>query len=115
MTKIVSTEGLSMLQAIGIWDDLVEAYHGVNGFGGNTAEIYGYRLSERCPSAEAGFPGSTDEGDGNATLRLKAVIRLFVERRSDAKVVVDGIPWKKWKGPLSHRCHVKVTKRGRQS
>lgn len=51
MTKTISTEGLSMLQALGIWDDLLEAYHGVNRYGGDTAEIYGYRLSERCPSS----------------------------------------------------------------
>jgi hypothetical protein len=115
MTKTISTEGLSMLQALGIWDDLLEAYHGVNRYGGDTAEIYGYRLSERCPSSEAAFPGAILERDTNATQRLKAMIRLFVGCRSDAKVTVDGVPWNRWKELLSHRCHVKVTRKGRKS
>lgn len=117
MTKIVSTEGLSMLQAIDIWDDLLEAYYGVNGYGGNIAEIYGYRLSERNPTADLGegFMGCREERDATATLRLKAMIRLFVERGSDANVTVDGIPWKRWKEPLFHRCHVKVVKKRRYS
>ena len=32
-------EHVSMAQAVGIWSDLVEAYHGVNGYGGRVAEM----------------------------------------------------------------------------
>lgn len=40
-----------LIELMGIWGELVECYHGVNGFGGDTAEIYAYRLCASSPSA----------------------------------------------------------------
>ena len=42
---------LSVQQDISIMADLIEAYHGVNNYGGHTAEIYAYRLRTECPTA----------------------------------------------------------------
>jgi len=44
---------ISVPQALDVYDDLVKAYFGENGYGGNVAEIYCYRLLPSNPSAEA--------------------------------------------------------------
>ena len=41
MTMLIRVPPLELAT---LWGELVEAYHGVNGFGGNTAEIYAYRF-----------------------------------------------------------------------
>lgn len=46
---------ISVPQALDVYDDLVKAYFGENGYGGNVAEIYCYKLLPRDPSAEAAF------------------------------------------------------------
>ena len=40
---------ISIEQALGIYDELFKAYIGENGYGGNTAEIYTYRLLPDSP------------------------------------------------------------------
>jgi len=39
------------LELLKIWGELIEAYHGVNGFGGCVAEIYAHRLQRYSPIA----------------------------------------------------------------
>src|SRR5271168_2332059 len=46
---------ISVPQALDVYDDLVKAYYGENGYGGNVAEIYCYRLLPRNPTAEAAW------------------------------------------------------------
>ena len=43
---------LSIAQALSIWSDLEQAYHGTHGYGGDVAEIYLSRLMPRSPMAE---------------------------------------------------------------
>lgn len=40
---------VSMIQALSVWSELEQAYYGDNGFGGDTAEIYAYRLARQTP------------------------------------------------------------------
>ena len=37
------------LEMMHLWGELVECYHGVNGYGSDTAEIYAYRLMPYSP------------------------------------------------------------------
>jgi hypothetical protein len=88
-----------------LWGELVEAYHGVNGFGGNTAEIYAYRfriagvkplemtLEQQCLTAQA----------------LHDLIELFIEE-FPSRVRVNGHPFGEWvkNEPLNHRAAVMV-------
>lgn len=41
---------VSTHQLMQIWGELVEACHGVHGFGGHVAEIYAYRLTPYTPT-----------------------------------------------------------------
>ena len=43
---------LSMSQALGLWSDLEQAYHGTNSYGGDEAELYLYRLMPNTPTAK---------------------------------------------------------------
>ena len=52
---------LSLTQALGLWGDLVEAYHGVNPYGGDVAELYLYRFMRDCPSARMGIGSAKAE------------------------------------------------------
>lgn len=38
-----------MTQALSIWSELEQAYYGDNAYGGDTAEIYAYRLQPADP------------------------------------------------------------------
>lgn len=46
MSAILTVPTHQLLQ---LWGELVEAYHGVHGFGGHVAEIYAYRLMPYTP------------------------------------------------------------------
>lgn len=112
-------ESLSLVQAIGIWSDLLEAYYGVNGYGGNVAEIYAYRLQEYNPTAHSEvFTNLREEAASELAVasarRLQGLIGLFCERYDDARISIDGTTWRHWHSPLAHRCHVKVTRKARK-
>lgn len=61
---------ISPLDLMALWGELVEAYHGVNGFGGDTAELYAYRFLSHVSSAE-------NEDYFKARHKLNALLELF--------------------------------------
>ncbi len=67
---------ISVPQALDVYDDLVKAYFGENGFGGNVAEIYCYRLLPRNPSAEAAWQNGVqhDRRPDKTSLLYKAMM-----------------------------------------
>ncbi len=93
---------ISVPQALDVYDDLVKAYFGENGYGGNVAEIYCYRLLPRDPSAEAAFQNGVQhdrhpdkksflykamvEQAHMAADNLFALIDHFMQKFPDAKV-----------------------------
>jgi hypothetical protein len=117
---------ISMTQALSLWTDLEKAYHGTNSFGGDTAEIYIYRLMPRSPLAESALnKGKEILGFGMAEQEAKEVIRrantslfnllaYFQEVHSDSRTFVKITlgdqelgPWLKEAG-LQHRVHVQI-------
>jgi len=122
---------LSLTQALEIYEELLEAYQGTNGFGGNVAEIYAYRLSPEDPSAEVAYRKMNEIKPGDllhtaliergmiAAYNLKILIEFFIKRHEDAKVTIEMYddkkktwifaPYKKvLKTPFIHRCHVRI-------
>lgn len=85
------------------WGQLVEAYHGVSRFGGDTAEVYAYLLTASMPGAMRG------ERDAASAAAMSDLLSLFVERQECA-VEVDGQPFRAGDKlpPNGHRWHVRV-------
>ena len=109
---------LTMRQALSVWSDLESAYYGQNGYGGNTAEIYAYRLQQRDPTAELGLrekvpstftEAATQKQAMQAADNLIELISIFLEDTTDCEITIDGKAWRfALNGGLVHRCHVKV-------
>jgi len=111
-------ENISMNQALGIWSELWQAYYGNNGFGGDTAEIYAYRIMPYSPRFKM---DPTDENDKAAGLMaaksLYALLKKFSED-NECKIEIMHGKWNRreirpWfiEEPFFHRCHVRVTKK----
>lgn len=113
---------LSIVQALSLWSDLEAALYGKNGYGGDTAEIYIYRLlpyvaGERhsTVSLEELIRSGTIIGNGvrddyaNANASLHNLLVHFAATH-DVRIEVDGKelgPWLKT-ALYTHRVHVKV-------
>jgi hypothetical protein len=107
-------DNLSINQALGIWSELEQAYFGQNGFGGDTAEIYAYRLQQYHPGAVLMKEGTVlgdqarQEQADIAGKSLYNLIRKFRDDR-ECSIEVDGSdPEILLRKGLVHRCHVKV-------
>ena len=110
---------LSMVQALSIWSDLSDAFYGKNGFGGDTAEIYLYRLMPSGPAAAAaslGEPGLhgdiAREAFDEANATLFSILAYFQKER-DARIEVEGRKLGPWlsSARFNHRVHVRVRPR----
>ena len=105
------------MEMMRLWGELVECYHGVSGYGSDTAEIYAYRLMPYSPVAH----GDTAKGqlredrirDSNSTA-ANALVSLCEEfqRTYDCVITFDGLKAKHWLrdfgDTFDHRVHVKV-------
>lgn len=76
---------VSPLELMKLWGELVEAYHGVNGFGGDTAELYAYRFLPYVSSAES----AENENYFKARHKLNALLEMFCVAYR-CSVLVDG-------------------------
>jgi len=105
----------SPLQIMGLWEDLLDAQHGRNGYGGDVAEIYVTRFMTHSSTVtlDRMRGGELSEGSRDdyreACRTLHALCRLFEERR---QVVIEML-----EGPLDdlvgdrvfdHRVHLRV-------
>jgi hypothetical protein len=71
---------LSMTQALEIWDELRDCLEGKNRYGGDTAEIYAYRLSkEHLPlfAQQQQQEGYGDEAEFQIAASLTNLVQLF--------------------------------------
>jgi hypothetical protein len=104
-----------------LWGELVEAYHGVNGYGSDTADLYAYRFMRHQPTAvmvPAPEPGGMmaqimDDAHKQAAWSLFALLVHFREFYG-CTIEVDGRRLGKWlaAAPFTHRVHVKVIRNG---
>jgi len=123
----MSLSSLSMDQALDVWSELVFAYLGKNGFGGDTAEIYIYRLCPQNPTIDLAtkefketrvYQDAYKEHYQTANRALYELLRKFAHDFSCKVEIVmnqhETIPIGSWfyKGELfDHRVHVKVRKK----
>lgn len=121
---------MTILQALGVWDELRDALDGESSYGGHVAEIYAYRLQKYRPSAHNSPPVGGEAKPGSlchsacmeaaleAGQNLAFLISEFKKRhecdvsiegstRDDAEAisVLDKVGF-------SHRTHVRVTPKG---
>ena len=118
---------LPTTELLRLWADLVEAYHGVNWYGGHTAEIYFYRLARYDPSAlnaDASWRSTVTGGEAHREWKEAAYANLFevlsmFAKQYRAEIVVDeGLvasgdfaaaeAWRTRPRDNTHRWHVKV-------
>ena len=106
----MSLSTLSIDQVIDVWSELEAAYRGENGYGGDTAEIYVYRLMPRAP----GSPDPQAYLDANQA--LLHLLRRFEDLHPDAEITLyatrsdDGRPLGPWMGGCDepHRHHIRI-------
>ncbi len=105
----MSLETISMDQALDVWSELEAAYYGKNGFGGDTAEIYVYRLMQGSPSPD-------DDDYLRANQALFSLLRRFQAMHTDAVISLyatrkdDGRRFGTWvhKCQETHRHHIRI-------
>ena len=116
---------VSTHQLMQIWGELVEAYHGVHGFGEHVAEIYAYRLTPYTPTChgEGLLEGSALCRDAECEVQMKAGAS-FVQLCSyftevyPSRILLDGMLIPDWwnacvsAGGFAHRVHVTVEPAG---
>jgi hypothetical protein len=108
---------ISMNQALSIWSELWQAYYSKNGFGGDTAEIYAYRLMPYhpvldFPNAQC-FNSSHIEYFNEAKHSLVELLYLF-QKDANCDIEVDNQLLGDWTNNgeiFNHRCHVRIMDR----
>ena len=99
-----------MNQALGIWSELWMAYYCHNGYGGNTAEIYAYRLMPYEPKLNQGLPSNE-----NSTIAKEVLYNLMCKFKNETgcDIKVDNYfsitDWFENSGFFNHRVHVTIT------
>lgn len=104
-------------ELLALWAELVEAEHGVNSYGGDTAELYAYRFTGRSPCSELDHMKVTQLGRqskmamaASAGHALEWLLKSFASER-DVRIEVDGVPLVRFHpGLFDHRVHVRVSK-----
>jgi hypothetical protein len=103
-----------MAQALSVWSELEAAYYGKNRFGGDTAEIYAYRLQPFSPTAVRGNSDSPlvratqQEAATQAATSLLHLLEFFCETKDCKATVDEGDPRIVLTLPFVHRCHVRI-------
>lgn len=114
---------LNIVQALSVWTDLSDAYHGRNKFGGHVAEIYIYRFMVRNPNYDAWLNDQQKFNVGlihdeamraldTANESLYSLLMHFSEVR-DADIEIEERALGQWltRARFSHRVHIEVTPR----
>jgi hypothetical protein len=111
------TDDLDLDQALGVWFDLERALEGKNGYGGDVAEIYAYRLVP--PRFQ--HRSTVDAAEELAPLvgrNMTRLLRRFVELHEGAEIGIEDGP-REFRAidlraedfpPFAHRVHVRVTR-----
>jgi hypothetical protein len=119
----------SVEESVGIWYELERALEGKNGYGGDVAEIYAYRLLPRgvaeirelswiSSEAEAKSRAAEAEMARLAAKNLTLLVRRFVELHADVEIGIEIDPRQfrvidprvEALQPFLHRIHIRVTR-----
>lgn len=106
---------IPLSELLNLWGELVEAYHGVHGYGSDTAEIYAYRLQAYSPMAhDHKDEKALHDCAINAAEALAALCIAF-EGAQDCRVTIDNMAPNAWlaasrKGGVlfNHRAYIRV-------
>lgn len=106
---------LPAIELMFLWSELVECWHGVNGFGGDTAEIYAYRFYRYSPALDGAkmsdWKERNSERRANACEGLCELVRIFCQRYN-CKATIDGDGLELWKVRnllhFDYRAHVRI-------
>ena len=103
---------IPLVELMKLWGELVECYHGVHFYAGESAQIYAYRLMRYRPTVVSGNPVAVAEESVAAGRRLLELVNLFCAAYEDAQVRVDGkLVEDYWQSfPFDHRAVVTVLK-----
>jgi len=116
---------LSMTQVLEIWDELRDCLEGSNGYGGDTAEIYAYRLTKHHIPRPLGAEGYGDDVEDQIAASLTNLLRHFcLQHNCTAEIECSGVPHysqvrimprpRNQGGsvpPFSHRAHIKIVRK----
>src|SRR3990167_1642042 len=104
----------SIREFLEIWGELVEAYCGKNGFGGDTAELYAYRFMRYAPGAVDGSTAQKEQ-QREAALALWYILKMFGEMYECARYV-NKRRFGAWVKQIEfdHRVHVRVVSQKRK-
>ncbi len=110
MEKITTLLEIGPMELMDLWAKLVEAYHGVNGYGGHTAELYAYRFVAWSPIKPKNNEWKKAAG------RLVELLYLFKSKFGpEIGVSIDGCTIADWEYYMQidyiqfdHRVHVKI-------
>ena len=106
---------ISLIQAVDLWTDLMEARSGDHAYGGDVAEIYVYRAMPFNPMVTGGDrsgPAAT-AAYAAAGRALHSLLRLFETRTHSTVTMEDGSDVDALLGPIpeTHRIHLRVSPR----
>jgi hypothetical protein len=114
---------VSLLELLKIWGELVECYHGLNDFGGDTVELYAYRFQPYSPLGHSEAKQLVDSSlklDTLAEIERRGAVSLFnivreLCKQFECSAEIDGIPSNDWmweiqdrKRVFDHRAHVSI-------
>lgn len=105
------------VEAIGVWDDLERAMRGTNGYGGDVAEIYAFRLVP--PWLRSPSQGAISEEDQAvvAGRNFTDLLRRFTDLHPGVEIGIETDPREfrvldpctESLPPFGHRVHVRVS------
>jgi hypothetical protein len=106
---------LSIAEAMRLYGELVEALHGVNGFGGNVAELYMYRFGYSL-NGKALMASVDADNLRQANKSLHELLAFFSDdTHAEVRIEQRGgwVPIGEWieGAGFDHRAHVRVSKK----
>lgn len=113
---------VNLIGLLEVWGQLVECYHGKNGYGGDVAEIYAYHLTRYSPLVhDKTITGKRHEEAKaeNALHAANALCSIIEEfcNKYECRAEIDCVTLAEWcalcnhgRHVYDHRCHVKILK-----
>lgn len=104
--------GCTTHQALCLYDELVQCYHGTNGYSGNTAEVYVYTMMEHSSLYTLHPEHSALTTEIVSALEdVYRIVQWFQERYTCEITLDDGVPIKRLLNNIpytTHRLHLTI-------
>ncbi len=112
---------VSPLEFAKLWGELIEAYHGCNGFGSDTAELYSYRFQRMNPIVHTDSMKDCEQRREaewghyfQAARCLHSLVEVFCSEMG-CSATIDGVDPEEWIDAMAcnqdrfdHRSHVRI-------